>query len=730
MRSLLFYLLLVVGPLLGSFRDRPHQVVPASVPPPICVDSVHRAPFGPSNDLYCIELVPRPEVYQVKGSVELGRAASPFDVAVDIDGHQKYDLSVDIGGLPDPSTLGSFRVYVAWVTPPVLAPMVKLGVVGNGHTHLGPVAFDKFMVLITAESDSGVTERTGKLVLRGTSPSIRMQRHDMLLPYTAASTAMDSMHSGHHAGHGGEAAAVEWAAPPMRPGFLMPMLGMEGLVPPVAPWLPPTGSKVPLARPRELRRLKNGDVLALDAAPVRRVLRGNALTLYAFNGQYPGPLIQVDAGATITVNFTNHLDQPTSVHWHGIRLDNRYDGAVGVTQDAVPPGGRFQYRVHFPDAGIFWYHPHVREDIQQELGLYGNILVRSPKGMVPAAVNDEEVVTLDDLLLGEDGSLVPFGMDTPTHALMGRFGNLFLTNGEPVYSKTVARGAVVRYYFTNVSNTRTFNVSFTGGKMKLVGGDGGAFERGEWVESVPIAPAQRYIVDVAFSISGNSWLLNRVQSIDHILGNFISEVDTLGAVHVGASPAAPDHQSQFARLTGLAGNDLGRFRSDLDRPADRELLLTVRPKNIPYAVLRMLQMDLPYANPVEWSGTMPMMDWLITGPQAEWVLRDPATGKENMAIDWRFRVGDLVKIHLANDRGTLHPMQHPIHLHGQRFVVLSYNGVPNPNLVWKDVVLLPVGATADILVEVSNPGKWMIHCHVAEHLQSGMMTVFEVGPAP
>ncbi len=106
----------------------------------------------------------------------------------------------------------------------------------------------------------------------------------------------------------------------------------------------------------------------LTAAPVRRVLFGRTVTMLGFNGQYPGPLIQVDEGSTITVRFVNRTAFPTAVHWHGVRLDNRYDGAPHVTQDPVPPGGAFEYRVHFRDAGIYWYHPHHREDVLQDLG--------------------------------------------------------------------------------------------------------------------------------------------------------------------------------------------------------------------------------------------------------------------------------------------------------------------------------------------------------------------------
>ena len=138
--------------------------------------------------------------------------------------------------------------------------------------------------------------------------------------------------------------------------------------------------------------------------------------------------------------------------------------------------------------------------------------------------------------------------------------------------------------------------------------------------------------------------------------------------------------------------------------------------------------DWIYFNPVEWSGTMPIMNWLTTSNEVTWLLRDSVTGAENMDIDWNFQVGDVVKIRLVNNRDAWHAMQHPLHIHGQRFLVLDQDGVRNNNLVWKDTVLLPAGTTTDILLEISNPGRWMVHCHIAEHLESGMKFVFEVLP--
>ena len=223
--------------------------------------------------------------------------------------------------------------------------------------------------------------------------------------------------------------------------------------------------------------------------------------MFAFNDQYPGPLLQIPQGAEIIVDLTNALDQPTTVHWHGVRLDNRFDGTPDLTQQPVPPGGHFIYRLRFPDAGIYWYHPHVREDVQQELGLYGNMLVRSPRPDYFSPAHREEILMLDDLLINDDG-IVPFGGDAATHALMGRFGNVLLVNGEPRYSLSVRKGEVVRFYFTNVSNTRTFNVSFPGARMKVVASDVGNFEREAWVESVVIAPAERYVVHVKFDAGG------------------------------------------------------------------------------------------------------------------------------------------------------------------------------------------------------------------------------------
>jgi FtsP/CotA-like multicopper oxidase with cupredoxin domain len=477
-------------------------------------------------------------------------------------------------------------------------------------------------------------------------------------------------------------------------------------------------------------RLADGARITLEATPVRRTIRGRTFVMYGFNGQYPGPLIQVAQGATITVDFRNGLDMPSAIHWHGVRLENRFDGTPGVTQDPVAPGASFTYRVHFKDAGLYWYHPHVREDIQQDLGLYGNMLVDPPSRDYYGPANRQEIWMLDDLLMTDDGrALVPYGAEQPTHALMGRFGNVFLVNGEPDRRLRVRRGEVVRFFFTNVSNTRLYNLSFGGAPMKVVGSDVGKFEHEAWVTSIVLAPAERYIVDVQFTESGVSALTNRVQSLNHARGNFFAESHTLATIDVGSGTGAADDYSKSFRT--LRRNvdvtaDIDRFRPQFARAVDRTLVMTLRTRDLPAPVAGMM---LGPTVPVDWNDGMPMENWLVSGREATWILREPETGRENMDVTWTFAQGDVVKLRFVNDASSPHPMSHPIHIHGQRFLVLARNGVANEHLVWKDTTIIAAGETVDVLLELSNPGRWMLHCHIAEHLGTGMMTVFEVKPS-
>ena len=685
------------------------------------------SPLTPSRDLYCIELVPAVGIRAGTGRVELGRTSGAFTVDVTADGHLRYTPTLTLVGLARPSALGRYGAYVAWVASPDMSIVTRLGVVDNGRTVLPRIALDKFVILVTAEASATATEMRGRLVLRAMSPSTRLQPPDFM-QFMLGATPEDSTGHAHHGQPPDSTGALRWTMVPM-PARISMLPAEMTLRPNVTPYLPrpADAGSVPLVQPRRLVRLASGDTLRLTAGIVRRPFKGDTLTMFAFNGQHPGPLLQVAQGAEITVELTNALDQPTTVHWHGVRLDNAFDGVPDLTQRPVAPGERFTYRLRFPDAGIYWYHPHVREDIQQDLGLYGNLMVRSPRPDYFSPAHREEVLMLDDLLMGDEG-LVPFGATATTHALMGRFGNTMLVNGEPRYALSVERGEVVRFYLTNVSNTRTFNLSFPGARMKVVASDVGNYEREAWVESVVIAPAERYVVHVRFDTPGNVALVNRVRGLDHLYGRFFQEADTLGVVRVATRPVARSLAGSFATLRADTATlaDIARYRAHATRPVDKTLVMTMEAEGLPFFTQQIMQLDSIFFTPVEWSGTMPGMNWAATGDQVRWILRDASTGRENMDIDWAFRRGDVVKVRLANARRSFHGMQHPIHFHGQRFLVLAVNDVQNTNLVWKDTVLLPAGATADILLDLTNPGRWMVHCHIAEHLSAHMMMAFTV----
>ena len=192
-----------------------------------------------------------------------------------------------------------------------------------------------------------------------------------------------------------------------------------------------------------------------------------------------------------------------TVHWHGLRLDNRSDGVP--YDSAAHPDRRRVCELRFPDPGLYWYHPHIREDYAQEMGLYGQIIVDPARSRLLAPVNRDIALTLDDLLL-EAGQIAAFHRSGPTHTMMGRFGTVLLVNGQTEASFDVTRGEVVRLYLTNTANTRVFNVAITGATLKLVGGDSGRYEREEFVESVLLSPSERAIVDVLFDQSAPQYL--------------------------------------------------------------------------------------------------------------------------------------------------------------------------------------------------------------------------------
>jgi FtsP/CotA-like multicopper oxidase with cupredoxin domain len=460
--------------------------------------------------------------------------------------------------------------------------------------------------------------------------------------------------------------------------------------------------------------LQPDEVFELRAEQVRKRIGDTTVKMLAYNRSIPGSTMKVAQGSEVTIHFSNDTDLETTVHWHGLRLENRFDGVpLGAHQGMMAPvlvGGSFTYRVRFPDPGLYWYHPHLREDYTQELGLYGPIIVVPTEEAYWSPANREIALTLDDILL-EEGKIVPFSRTHSDHTAMGRFGNVMLTSGETALQLSANQGEVVRLYLVNTANVRTFNVRLPGARMKLVGGDNGRIEHEEFIEEVLLSPSERVIVDVFFEHAGKTQLEHRTPERTYPLATVI----------VQEQPSEPSFAKAFFTLRTSSELEALRARlaADFERDPDKTLLLVAEMPG-------MEQMEHPAGGQqlegIEWEDDMEEMNRMSTPQTMVWKLMDGETGAVNQDIDWSFSVGDQVKVSIVNAS----PMQHPIHFHGQRFLVLNRNGTPNENLVWKDTVLVPAGDAVDILVDMSNPGGWMVHCHIAEHLESGMMFSYQV----
>jgi FtsP/CotA-like multicopper oxidase with cupredoxin domain len=509
--------------------------------------------------------------------------------------------------------------------------------------------------------------------------------------------------------------------------------------------------KLPTYSPQPERViLQDGDSMELTIDEVKIDIQGESSQMLAYNNSIPGPIITVQQGSTIHVNFQNNLEVDSSLHSHGLRLRNEFDGVPGLTQDEVKPGESFQYELDFPDSGVFFYHPHSREDVQQDAGLYGAFLVLPNPDPTQDQENefgidlkqDHEIIFLDDIEVDSQNQVIR-SEDEVAKTLMGNYGNRMFINGQLDHQVDLGQttlGSEKIITFANVANVRPFKLKVSGAKMSLISDDASAYQEEEIIDELVIAPSERYTVRLQFFETGTQEIIS------------INNSNTYKIAKVNILPQS-DASTQSTTFNGLK-LDPKQTQNFHSKPIDKTLVLDMLMNSSsmqPHSMSGIPCHQMPdgswmgdcetqqtqpnqqeqdnqdnHSDGIEWEDEMPTMNSNSGRHNVWWDLVDKDTRLKNMDIDWTFQKGETVKIRIENKADSMHPMQHPIHLHGQRFLVLNKDGVQQKNLAWNDTVLVPAGSTYDIIVEMNNPGKWMVHCHIPEHMEAGMMMKFIV----
>ena len=413
--------------------------------------------------------------------------------------------------------------------------------------------------------------------------------------------------------------------------------------------------------------------VALEARPTRwTITKGETLQGLSYNGEIPGPVIEAQVGDMLVVRLTNSMNEPTTIHWHGLRIPAAMDGTE-VVQRPVAPGETFEYRFALPDAGSFWFHPHTNETVQLERGLHGVLIVR-PREAEELVVDRERVLVLDDLSLDEHGDFASF--DDHSMWAHGRDGNVLLLNGRADAELSIAGGQVERWRIVNVANSRYMRVSLSGRDFRVVATDGGLIEKPVTMQEVLIVPGDR---------------------VEILVGPFVpGETLSLAALPVG-------HEMAELRSRQLALVHVGPLESSrVHVPAALAAIAPLAPHNAP--VNRIVRFD-------ERHGAGHHIDFLVNG--------------EMHLDDAPITVGELQVWEIVNNTH----MDHPFHLHGFFFQVLSENGAPPAFRSWEDSYNVPRNGRITIAwTPDDRPGMWMYHCHILEHHAMGMMANFEVVP--
>lgn len=406
----------------------------------------------------------------------------------------------------------------------------------------------------------------------------------------------------------------------------------------------------------------------LTAAPTEvPQLDGRSLSVWAYDGRVPGPILRVRLGETLEVRLTNRLPQPTTIHWHGVRVPNAMDGVPGVTQDPIPPGASFTYRFTPKDAGTFWFHPHVRGSEQVERGLYGVLIVDDAE---PLPYSRDEVWVLDDWRLGPDGQIDPRFVTRHDLAHDGRWGQVVTVNGDARQRMRVRPGERIRLRLVNTSNGRVYRPDFSAvDGARIVAMDGMYTARPLPTRGLELAPGNRADLDITIPRDANG-------STIEIVDRFTRRPFRLATLQVEGAPV------EAPRFAPPSNPRVPAWRGAGELEVDETYVLDAR-RGGPHGI-----------------------QWTIDGrPWGEHV----AT---------QLPVGRFARVRFRNASARLHPM----HIHGQFFRVLERNGRPAEEPFLRDTVLLHPRETVDVGMVPLDWGRWLMHCHILEHAEAGMRT--------
>jgi len=405
-----------------------------------------------------------------------------------------------------------------------------------------------------------------------------------------------------------------------------------------------------------------------------------------YNQSIPGPLIRLPRGQESVIRFDNALDEASSVHWHGLRIANAMDGVPGMTQAAVEPGESFEYRLTPPDAGTYWYHTHQRSWAQLALGLAGVLIVEEDS---PPPVDQDLVFAIDDWRLDDDMQIDRKSLGAMHDwAHGGRMGNVITVNGESEKNFQVSRGERIRLRLVNIANARVMNLLFNEPAISVIAIDGQPVEPFSPPDGkIQLSPGQRtdLIIDMS-SDPGQRTL------IEVVIGEYAYEVASF----------AYDQNVRREQLLATA------IRLEPNPLQDNRL-----PKEFLQVPMVMQGGAMGGMRSATYQGKEMDVRELVKNRQI-WAINGIAGLPEKPLFS--VNRGTAVSLDITNDNSWPHAM----HLHGHHFI---YHKTPG---IWRDTALFARGEQGSMRFIADNPGKWLIHCHMVEHMAGGMVTWFEV----